>query len=130
MKKIEYRDITGNEAYKLLTLGEEAESLESEDKWRRYKVKIVKSTLKDPKPSGRLMHYKKGEWRESPLELGEILNREWRTRSKPMAVSFGAVISKNPESGKSYFEPDDVLISLDEFPDGARVRVTVRELLE
>ena len=75
------------------------------------------------------MYYKKGEWRESPLEFGEILNREWRTRSKPVAVSFGATIKNNPESGKSYFEPD-VSISLDEFSEGTRVRVTVRELLE
>lgn len=129
MKKIECRDLTANEASWLLIHGEEVESLESENKWRRYKLKLVKSTLKNPEPSGKLMYYKKGEWRESPLELGEILNREWRTRSKPTAVSFGATIKKSPENGRSYFEPD-VPISLDEFPVGARVRVSVREQLE
>jgi hypothetical protein len=129
MKKTEYRDITGDEAYKLLTLGAEAESLESEDKWRRYKIKLIKSTLKDASPSGKLMHYKKGDWRESPLEFSAIINREWRTVRKLAEVTFVAIIKKSPENGENDFV-SELPLNLSNFPEGARVQVVMKELPE
>ena len=128
MRKTEYRDVSGAEALRLMSNGEETESLEAENKWRRFRLKKSKGdpASGDLDQPSKLMYHKKGEWRECPYALEQITHREWRTRRKLAVQIYVTRILKDDDTG--ILNADLTLVSLKDFSEGARVRVTIQEL--
>lgn len=125
MPKTPYSDVTSQEALRLMVNGEEAECLESEEKWRRYKLKKIKDG--GLCPVTKLLYHKKGEWREAPHKIETLASCEWRVRRKPMMVVVTDQVTNSLNGSKSLHMGLDE--SLAGFPDGARVQVTIKELL-